>query len=114
MPSTASGGQTNVTPAGTLIVTSPAMVSVDKPSASGSATVIVPSSNTVPPVQPLRLRRTSSPPPRFVKVQLSSFGQADCMPFVKTPSTISFPPSSMLNVQSGLQWLRCEKSGHFM
>ena len=108
MPSTSSGGQTNVTPAGTWIVTSPAMVSVDFPSASGSATVIVPSSNTVPPVQPLRFRRISSPPPRFVRTHGSSALQAVFCPFVRMPSTISLPPSSMLNTQSGLQWLRCE------
>ena len=106
-PSTASGGQTNVMPAGTLIVTSPAMVSVDVPSASGSATVIVPPSNTVPPVQPLRFRRISSPPPRFVRTHGSSAFQALTAPFVRMPSTISTPPSSMLNTQSGFKWFRC-------
>ena len=108
MPSTASVGQTNVTPAGTWIVTSPAMVSVDFPSASGWDTVIVPSSKTVPPVQPLRRRRTSSPPPRFVRTHGSSAPHAEFAPFVRTPSTISLPPASMLNTQSGLQWFRCE------
>ena len=108
VPSVASGGQTNVTPVGTWIVTSPAMVSVDFPSASGWDTVIVPSSKTVPPVQPLRRRRTSSPPPRFVRTHGSSAPHAEIAPFVRTPSTISLPPASMLNTQSGLQWFRCE------
>ena len=109
MPSVASVGQANVTPAGTWIVTSPAMVSVDFPSASGWDTVIVPSSKTVPPVQPLRFRRiSSSPPPRFVRTHGSSALQLEFAPFVRTPSTISLPPASMLNTQSGLQWFRCE------
>ena len=107
MPSVASGGQMNVTPAGTLIVTLPAMVSVDFPSASGWDTVIVPSSKTVPPVQPLRRRRTSSPPPRFVRALCRSAFQALFAAFVRIPSTINRPPVSMSNVQSGLQWFRC-------
>ena len=107
MPSVASSGHVNVTPAGTLIVTSPAIVTVPVPSAPSAATVIVPPSRIVPPVQPFDRRRTSSPPPRFVRALCRSAFQALFAAFVRIPSTINRPPVSMSNVQSGLQWFRC-------